>query len=240
MEEQIRMPSPKPRLRTRPRLTSNRSGSGIGARHGLLHRERKRPRIDWPQDAFADQKKLQAAAFATAADSERKAPPGVEHSSGVIVAGVTWIGNDLHTNRELVILGDLKTMEELEDGLFPRGSATWNREGKSCSREVILPAAKGSESQPGLCRLPHFGEGPVGVGIPCEDLKFVANVLIKDDCHSIVFRQTQVCPCVHVPQPDRIPAFAKPFDGGVKPTSPKAKMFHRLKRESISALMVWL
>lgn len=148
--------------------------------------------------------------------SERKSPSGVEHASGVIVAGVTWIGNDLQTYRELVILADLKTMEELEDGLIPRGFITWNRQGKSRSREVILPAAKATESQPGLCRLPHIGKGPVRVGIPREDLKFVAKVLIKDDCHSIVFRQTQVCPCAHVPQPDRIPAFPKPFEGGGK------------------------
>ena len=64
----------------------------------------------------------------TAADSERNAPPSVEHASRVIVARVTRIGNELHTDRELVALAHLKTVEELEYGLIPRGVATRNGE----------------------------------------------------------------------------------------------------------------
>ena len=60
----------------------------------------------------------------TAADSERNAPPCIEHPSRVVVARVTRIGNELYTDRELVTLAHLKTMEELEDGFITRGVAT--------------------------------------------------------------------------------------------------------------------
>jgi hypothetical protein len=53
------------------------------------------------------------------------------------------------------------------------------------SRKVILPADQATESQPRLCDLPHIGEGPVGVGIASEHLKSVAEVLIKDNGHSL-------------------------------------------------------
>ena len=142
-------------------------------------------------------------------NSERNTPPGVKHAGSFIVRCVSRVGNQLETQRELVMVADLKAVEDLEDGLRPGVAAPWHVDGKSGPRQVIFPADQATESQPRLCDLPHIGEGSVGVGIPSEKLKSVTEVLIEDDGHTFVLGQPQAFPGVHVPQADRVSTFSE-------------------------------
>ena len=59
------------------------------------------------------------------------------------------------------MIADLKTVEDLEDGLRPRIAASWHIDGNSGTRKVILPADQATEPQPRLGDLPQISEGPV-------------------------------------------------------------------------------
>jgi hypothetical protein len=62
-------------------------------------------------------------------NSERNTPPGVKYAGSFIVRRVSRVGNQLETQRELVMIADLKAVEDLEDSLRPRIAAPWHVDG---------------------------------------------------------------------------------------------------------------